>query len=181
MRIIAGKYKGRRIICPEGKTVRPTSDMVRSATFNILNNIVDWENANALDVCCGTGAFGIEALSRGVKFAAFIDSSREAIEATRHNLAKVNEDPAHYEIYSNAVENLPAARRQFDVIYIDPPYSAGLVPKALKSLREKGWLAEKPIIIVETGEREKIIFPPEFEVRDERRYGNTKLLRIKLV
>ncbi len=177
MRVIAGKYKGRKIECPSGDKIRPSSDMLRGAVFNILQFAVDWENANVLDVCCGTGAFGIEALSRGAKFAGFIDSAREALDVTKHNLMKLNEDK--FETMLHAVENLPAARKQYDVIYIDPPYLVGLVPKALKSLKEKNWIAPKAIILAEVSERDKLVLPDGFKIKDERRYGNSKLLNIE--
>jgi len=179
MRIIAGKYKGRKIECPPGDKIRPSSDMLRGAVFNILQFNVDWENANVLDVCCGTGAFGIEALSRGAKFVGFMDSSRESLDVTKHNLTKLNEDK--FELMLNAVEALPLARKQYDVIYVDPPYLTGLVPKALKSLREKNWIAPNAIILAEASERDKIAAPEGFEIKNERRYGNSKLLKIELL
>ena len=180
MRIIAGKHKGRRIDCPPGDAIRPTSDMLRGAVFNILNFNVDWENSNVLDLCCGTGAFGIEALSRGAKFVTFIDSGREALETTRHNLEKIKEDGKH-EILSCSAENLPAAKRQYAVSYIDPPYSSGVVPKALKALKEKNWIADGAHILAEIAEREKFTAPEGFELKDARRYGNSKLLILKLI
>lgn len=179
MRIIAGKHKGRRIDCPEGNAIRPTSDMLRGAVFNILNFAVDWENANILDGCCGTGAFGIEALSRGAKFVTFVDSNRDSIEVTKHNLSKLNED-GHYEFMSHAIENLPEARRQYNVLYIDPPYSSGLVPKALKVLRNKNWIAKDAIIMAEIAERDKLAAPEGYVIKSERRYGNSKLIILSL-
>lgn len=180
MRVIAGQYKGRKIDCPEGKAIRPSSDMLRGAVFNILQFNVDWENAKVLDVCCGTGAFGIEALSRGAKFACFIDSSRESIEVTKHNLNKFNIPYENYELSHQSVENLGNARQAYDVIYVDPPYLQGLVPKALKNLKDKNWIAPGAMILAEASERDKIILPDGFVLKDERRYGNSKLLKIEM-
>lgn len=180
MRVIAGKHKGRRIECLEGKTIRPTSDMLRGAVFNKLQFNVDWESTNVADICCGTGAFGIEALSRGAQYVTFVDSNRESLDMTRKNLSKLGEE-GHYELLGSAVENLPVSRKQHGVLYIDPPYFAGIVPKALKSLKEKNWIAPEAVIMCEMSERDKFAAPEGFEIVEERRYGNTKLVIVKLV
>lgn len=179
MRIIAGLYKGRKIDCPEGDKIRPTSDMLRSAVFNILQFRVEWENSQVLDACCGTGAFGIEAISRGAKFVSFIDASRESLDVTKHNLTKLNVPLEKFDMMLHAIEALPEARRRYDIIYLDPPYLKGLVPKGLKSLAAKNWIAEGAIILAEIAERDKIEMPPGFTLLDERKYGNSKLLKIK--
>ena len=181
MRIIAGKYKGRKVECPPGDKIRPSSDMLRGAVFNILQFAVDWPNANVLDACCGTGAFGIEALSRGAKHVGFLDSSRESLEVTRHNLEKMGIEKTQYDLFLQPVENLSSARAQYDVIYIDPPYHSGIVPKALKALKEKNWIAPGAIILAETSERDKTATPEGFVITEERRYGNSKLLKISLM
>lgn len=180
MRVIAGKHKGRRIDCLEGKAIRPTSDMMRGAVFNMLNFNVDWEATNVLDICCGTGAFGIEALSRGAAFVGFVDSSRESIEMTRHNLSKLGDDDK-VSVMQHSIENLPIAKKKYHVIYIDPPYFAGLVPKALRNLRDKGWVADNAIILAEMAERDKITAMDGYEITNERRYGNSKLVTLKKV
>ena len=174
MRVIAGKYKGRRLDLPKSKDVRPTSNIVLAAVFNILNNIVTWEEVAMLDLCSGTGAFGIEALSRGAKHITFIDNNLDSLELTKRNLAKL--DAANYEVMKAAVENLPMARHKFDIVYIDPPYFSNLVPKALKNLKAKEWLSESAIVIAEMSRKEKFTPPESWEIKDERNYGNKKIV-----
>ena len=174
MRIIAGKYKGRKIEMPKTKDVRPTADMVRGAVFNILNNLIDWEETTIMDLCCGTGSFGIEALSRGAKFVCFIDNNLDSIELTRRNLAKLEAD--NCEVIKAAAENLPIARRKYDIIYIDPPYFSGLVVKALKNVKAKEYLNKDSIIIAEMSRKEKFAAPDGFIIKDERDYGNKKII-----
>jgi 16S rRNA (guanine966-N2)-methyltransferase len=174
MRVIAGNYKGRNIDCPKGDRIRPTSDMVRTAVFNILSTRVDLESAKVLDVFCGTGAYGIEALSRGAEFVGFVDNHRESIEVTKHNINKMHQEK-NYKIYGYDAEKLPKADVQYDVILIDPPYKSGFVPKTLLALKNGGWIADGALIIAEEGELEKIEFPAGFEIKLDRRYGNTKV------
>ena len=174
MRVISGKYKGRTIECPKGNRIRPTSDMVRSAVYNILNNFVDWENANLLDVFCGTGAFGIEALSRGAKFVGFIDNHRESVEFTKKNLQRIHTENNTY-VYSYDATQLPKADRAYDVIFIDPPYNSGLIGKVLNGLKNGGWINAGARIILEESDKENVGAMPGFKVVNDRRYGNTKL------
>ena len=175
MRIIAGKHRGRKIESPEGKRVRPTSDMVRGAVFNMLQNIVDWENLNVLDVCCGTGAFALEALSRGAKFAGLIDSHRESLKFAEGNIAAMKET-ANTSIFAATVEKLPRADREYDLIFIDPPYNLGLVDIAVYSLVKHGWVSKNAILVLELSEKEKIKCIDILDVYKERMYGKTKVL-----
>jgi 16S rRNA (guanine966-N2)-methyltransferase len=180
MRVIAGNYKGRNIDCPKGNRIRPTSDMVRTAVFNILNTRVDIEEANVLDVFCGTGAYGIEALSRGGKFVGFIDNHRESLDTTRHNIGKMHQEK-NYKIYGYDAEKLPKADIQYNVILIDPPYKSGFVPKTLAALKAGDWIAPDALIVAEEGELEEIKLPEGFEFKSERRYGNTKVYLIAML
>lgn len=175
MRVIAGKHRGRIIESPEGKRVRPTSEMVRGAVFNILQNIIDWENTSVLDVCCGTGAVGIEALSRGAKFAGFIDSHRESLKFAEKNIAALKETP-NTVIFAATLEKLIKADRRYDLIFIDPPYNEGLVDVAIPALIKHGWLADNATLVIEMSERET---PKTLEILDiskERSYGKTKVI-----
>jgi len=187
MRIIAGKHKGRRIELSKeaADNVRPTSDFAREAIFNILThgkyglNGHSFIDKDVLDMFCGTGAFGLEALSRGAAKVLFIDSSRDAITNTRYNTAKMKEDD-HAEFLVADGTKLPKARKQYSLIFLDPPYFGKLIEPALKSLYAGGWIAEDALIVVEHDAKEAINFPTEFTKVDERKYGRAIVNLLKL-
>lgn len=179
MRIIAGKHRGRKLESPEGNRVRPTSDMVRGAVFNIMQNITDWENTNVLDVCCGTGAFGIEALSRGAKFAGFIDSHRESLKFTESNLKNLGET-SNAAVFAATLEKLPRANMEYDLIFIDPPYNSGLCDIALTELVKHGWVNIDATLVFEMSERESLKLTNLLDVSKEKIYGKTKVIFAKL-
>ncbi|MCE2927664.1 MAG: 16S rRNA (guanine(966)-N(2))-methyltransferase RsmD [Rickettsiales bacterium] len=187
MRIISGKHKGRRLeLSKEAAAhVRPTSDFARQAIFNILThgkhglNGHTFEDKVVLDVCCGTGAFGLEALSRGAAKVTFIDQSREALACAKHNVTRAGELEACDFVQAN-LSQLPKARREYDVIFIDPPYQQKLLPVALESLRAGGWIAPDAVLVIEHDESETVILPPAFTCVDSRRYGRAMVELIKL-
>ena len=179
MRIIAGKHRGRKIESPEGKRVRPTSDMVRGSIFNMLSNLVDLEGLSVLDVCCGTGAFGLEALSRGAEFAGFIDSHRESLKFAEHNIEQMKEK-ANSAVIAATVEKLPRANREYNIIFIDPPYKSGLIDIALPNLIKHGWVHPKALLILEMAEEEITTSAHLLEIHRERQYARTKVIFAQL-
>ncbi len=147
MRIISGKYRGKRLIAPEGKTTRPTSDKVRESVFNILVSRGETEGS-VLDLFAGTGALGIEALSRGAEYALFVDKNPEAAAVVKKNLANVGAKmPVYNTDWKVAVRKL--AGKKFDVIFLDPPYSLGIESDLIKSISDAGLLAENGCIVLE--------------------------------
>lgn len=150
MRVIAGDFKGRRLDPIEGMDIRPTSDKVKESLFNILgNSVID---SVFLDLFGGTGAIGIEALSRGAKHVVFIDSSAKSIKVLKGNLDKLNiKDKAevYNTDYSTAISKLYKYGRQFDIVFIDPPYRVGIAESALKEIDKNPILAQSGIIVVE--------------------------------
>ncbi len=121
MRVIAGKYKGKKLFSPQGNDVRPTTDRIKETVFNILTSKSDFEGATVLDLFSGSGALGIEALSRGATTAVFVDKSRDSIELTKLNLAHVGaEAEVYFADFRVALRKLSG--RQFDFIFLDPPY-----------------------------------------------------------
>jgi len=172
MRIVAGKYRSRKLQVPKDQTIRPTSEKLRAAVFNILNNRVEWEGLKVLDMFCGTGAMGIEALSRGAEKVVFMDNSQESIALTKQNLAMLGED-CKVELRDSS--NLPTANEQFDIIFVDPPYKTDLASKALVSLRAGGWISKDGIVVVETGRRVDVAVDG-FEGIKEKIYGTAKLI-----
>lgn len=132
MRIVGGKYKGRTLVTFNGKDVRPTADMVRESLFNILQFRII--GADFLDLFCGTGAMGIEALSRGANSVVFNDFSKDSIKLVKSNLEKCKVDGG-YEITNRDAETyLQTSNRKFDFIYVDPPYSTDLGERALEKV-----------------------------------------------
>jgi 16S rRNA (guanine966-N2)-methyltransferase len=131
-----------------------------------------------LDVFCGTGAFGLEALSRGAAKAVFIDSAREALGAARHNASRMGALSQCEFLQANATQ-LPKARQGFELVFLDPPYHQKLLPPALSGLHAGGWLAQDAIVIIEHDEAETTVLPDGFHCVDMRRYGRAVVELIK--
>src|ERR1051326_8069169 len=175
MRIVAGKHRGRRIAAPPGDAVRPTSERAREALFNILAHgrfapAPVFEDARVLDVFAGTGAFGLEALSRGARFATFIEKDRAAREALAANVKALGEAGRTRLLAADATAP-PRADGHYDLVFLDPPYRSALAAPALKALRRTGWLALGALIVVELAARSDFEPPAGFEALEERRYG----------
>ncbi len=175
MRIIAGEFRGRKLNAPKDETMRPTSDKTRGAIFNILEHR-NW-NAHPLlatshvaDVCCGTGAMGLEALSRGVRHVTFIDSSRESLALTKANIAPLKCAERCTLIHSPS-HNITLTSPQFDLVMLDPPYRMNLAEKTLLHFERQGLLKQHCVITVETARDEPLALPASFEQLDERGYG----------
>ena len=151
MRIIAGNARGRIIKMPNGTKTRPTQDRVRESIFNIIREIVP--GARVLDLYAGSGAFGIEALSRGASFAAFVDNNQECARTIRANLQVVGEDKGLSSVIrmdtSLAVSLLKKKKELFDIVFLDPPYHKGLAKNCLIKLSPCDILSEHSFIIVE--------------------------------
>ena len=181
MRIVAGRLKGRTIAAPEGRDVRPTSDRVRESLFNILEHR-DWgkggrspvPGARVLDAFCGTGALGLEALSRGAAHATFLDNARPALAVCRENVRKLGQI-ANADILQGDTLKPVRPRAPCDLVFLDPPYGQDLVPKALAALAAEGWFAPGAICIVETGAREVFDAPADFTELDDRTYGAARI------
>ncbi|MBI5492941.1 MAG: 16S rRNA (guanine(966)-N(2))-methyltransferase RsmD [Deltaproteobacteria bacterium] len=174
MRVIGGIWKGRRLSSFRGLSVRPTSDKVREAVFNILPG--DFPFKKVLDLFAGTGAMGIEALSRGAEEIVFVDSDPAAISIIRKNLDSLGYAGAGVlkRDAVSAVRTFSKKGERFGLIFIDPPYSSGLVAQTLKAIDEEGIAEAGGIIVAEASKRAPV--SGEFKnLRqfDERRYGDT--------
>ncbi len=171
MRIISGKYKTRKIETLNSNDTRPTTDKVRENIFNILGTA----SGEVLDLFAGSGALGIEALSRGAEGAIFIDGARDAIGVVRKNTKGIEE---HVEIFRNdyrrALKALAKREKQFDLIFLDPPYHKNIAPDALAMINELGILKEDGRIIVETHKDEDFM-APSYESVKEAVYGTIKV------
>ena len=162
MRIIAGQYKGRRLKTLDGLAVRPTSDRMRETLFNILMPRI--EGARFADVCAGSGAVGIEALSRGASHVTFIESSRKAVSIISENLRHCGIAEDFQLIPRDAVmalKYLAQENRQFDVVYFDPPYDSEIYSPVLWQIAQHNLLAEDGIIVVE--HRRQLPLAPNYD------------------
>ncbi len=177
VRIVGGKHRGRRLIAPDGQDTRPTSDRTREAIFNILAH-ADWAPAFAdavvVDGFCGTGALGLEALSRGAARCSFLDLGRPALDAVRANVAALGVQPCVDVLRADATRP-PAAAQACNLVFLDPPYARGLAPLALAALAQAGWVADGALAVVELGEGDPLPPPDGFALIDERRYGDTRV------
>jgi len=156
MRIIAGKYRSRVIKKPKGAEVRPTQDRVREAVFNILGRVC--EGARVLDLYSGSGAFGIEALSRGAEEALFVDNNGTCVSTIKKNLKDLAISDNIYLIKSDAIKAIRrygAAKERFDLIFLDPPYHEGLVEKALMVLGECDIIRTSGFVVAEHSKKDK--------------------------
>ncbi len=184
MRIVGGSHRGRRLLAPPGDTVRPTSDRAREALFNILSHGrfaaggISFAGAAVLDAFAGTGALGLEALSRGAAEAVFIEQDREALTILRRNVEALGED-ARARILPGDATHPPRASSRCVVAFLDPPYQSGLAVPALEALETAGWLAPEALVVIETAAREELAPPAGFSLIDERVYGAARLLFLR--
>lgn len=185
LKIVGGKHRGRSIATPEGMTTRPTSNRARESLFNILTHarwrddgISPLVDARVLDAFAGSGALGIEALSRGAAHATFLDNDAAAIRLIGENLRKMGE-AANAKVVRADATRPPPSREGCDLVFLDPPYRSGLAAPALSALAEAGWLAPHAIATVELGSTEDLGPLPDFEPIDERRYGAAKIVILR--
>ncbi|MBL6077909.1 16S rRNA (guanine(966)-N(2))-methyltransferase RsmD [Belnapia sp. T18] len=181
MRIIAGRHRGRRLAAPAGMATRPTADRVRQALFDMLWH-APWggrervEGATVLDAFAGTGALGLEALSRGAARASFLETDRAALAALRANIAACREE-ARCTVLAADATRPPRAASPCGLLFLDPPYAEGVMERALAALAA-GWIAPDAIICAEyaTG---NAVPPPGFALLAERAHGAAQLLVLR--
>lgn len=178
MKIVGGKYRGRHLLSPSFKGIRPTTNMVKEAIFNVIGGAVT--GAEILDLFAGTGALGIEALSRGAKSAVFVDSSQEACDLIRSNLKKLGISSAATVMQAqceSAVKKLYDAGRSFDIIFIDPPYHKSELEGILLLLGAMNILKKNGIAVVEHSCKTKALQSAGGGISafKTRRYGDTSV------
>ncbi len=183
MRVVGGLKRGFKLACPGGKRVRPTADRVREAAFNILTPYLI--EALVLDLLAGTGALGIEALSRGAKRATFVDSHHQSIAAIRQNLAHCDFTHKSTIIKKDALaflrENADTLTEPFDLVFVDPPYAWGKTPELL-GLIGPSVLASAGLVLVEHAFGDKLpVTVGQLSQTDCRRYGDTELVFYQLL
>jgi 16S rRNA (guanine966-N2)-methyltransferase len=178
MRIVGGEFRGRPLAAPRTDAIRPTTDRTREAVFNVLAHRFGekLEGARVLDLFAGTGALGLEALSRGAAFAVFIDESAEARGLIRSNVEAFGLT-GRTKIFRRDATALGEAGTlaPFDLVFADPPYGKGLGERALRSARSGGWLAAKALCVVEEAASAPFETGSGFDLLDERGYGETMI------
>lgn len=173
MRIIAGKWRGRKLIAPEGMATRPTADRVRETLFSMLaSRIGSFEDLRVADLYAGSGAFGLEALSRGASFACFVDSEPRAIAAIRGNTAALDVG-ARAQVLQRPVEQV-RIDETFDLVFADPPYGPGSGTAALREILAAGLVSSGDWIAIES-ERGDIVDPQGCKISVERDVGRAQL------
>ena len=179
MRIVAGTLRGRPLATPRDERIRPTSDRVRESVFNILSHgaaSLHFEGARVVDLFAGTGALGLEALSRGAAFALFVEEDPQARALIRTNVEAFGLTGTTKIFRRDATGLGPAAQMgHYDLAFLDPPYDKGLAERALTSLAAGGWLKPGAIAVVEERADVALAWPPAFTLLDERTYGDTKV------
>ena len=181
LRIIGGKLKRRKLYTIPGTLTRPTADRLRESIFNILACLV--KDAVVLDLFSGTGALGLEALSRGANSAVFIDNSKETLSVVERNIQACAVDNHSQIIPWNIVKNLNCIKSvdsKFNLVFMDPPYNKGMIKLALLNLHDSGSIEKEACIIVEHTSFEPVPGAcKQFELTDQKKYGKTLISFIK--
>lgn len=182
MRLVGGRHRGRPLAAPPGRDTRPTADRAREALFNILAHGygIDLDAIDVLDAFAGSGALGLEALSRGARRVWFIEHHPAAAAVIESNLRTLGEEAKGTVLRADA-SHPPPGGRACCLALLDPPYGSGLGGPALSALAARGWLAKDALCVVEVAAREEFQPPPEFVVEEERSYGAARFVFLRRV
>ena len=181
MRIVGGRLRGRALTGPKGPGLRPTSDRLREAVFNVLAHAYDdaCAGARVIDLFAGTGALGIEAVSRGAAHALFVDQGAEARALIRQNVEALGLGGVTRLFRRDATKLGPTQDAPFTLAFLDPPYGQGLAPLALASLRDGGWLAPGALVVVEEEAGAELGEIAGFERLERRDYAGTQVVFLR--
>jgi 16S rRNA (guanine966-N2)-methyltransferase len=184
MRVVGGRLRGRNLASPSSRDIRPTADRLRESLFNILIHGYDDPigDARVLDLFAGTGALGIEAVSRGAAFALFVDNGAEARALLRNNVEALGLGGVT-KVYRRDAANLGPAHplEPFSLVFLDPPYRMTLAEQALKSLRDGNWLTPGALLVVEEAKSAGFIAPQGFAELERRAYDDTEFTFLRAV
>ena len=187
MRIIGGKYKGLKLTPPDGSKIRPTSGRLKESLFSIISSnkyMINIENCNVLDICCGAGSLGMEALSRGAISVYFIDKDHSSVNLVRKNISKLKIDEQSNNnikiIKNEATKALKNIKKIFQIVLIDPPYNTNITEKCLFKLKELNLINQDSYIFAESSKAETFNYEG-YQILDIKIYGNSKLTILKLL
>jgi 16S rRNA (guanine966-N2)-methyltransferase len=182
MRVIGGKFKGKKLIEPKDKKTRPLKDLTKESIFNIINHSnkfsIDLKKAKVLDLFSGVGSFGIECLSLGASHVTFIEKYEEVLPILRKNINNLK-SKISYEIIESDILNkfkFKNLKLRYDIVFLDPPYKERALENILLKIIENKILRNNGIIIIHRHKKEKDIFPKNFHLIDEKRYGISKII-----
>ena len=182
MRIISGKFKGKKILEPKDLNTRPLKDLTKESIFNIIQHSnkfkINFENSEILDLFSGTGSFGIECISRGAKFVTFVENYKEILPILKKNLANLKLVSNYSIIEKNIFDNfnLKEFEKQFDIIFLDPPYKEKNLKDVLSYLIDEKILKLGGIIIIHRHKKQIDTLPNQIKILEEKRYGISKIL-----
>ncbi len=182
MRVVGGRLRGRNLASPASREIRPTADRLRESVFNILIHAYGDPIAGArvLDLFAGTGALGIEAISRGASFALFVDNGAEARALLRNNVEALGLGGVTKVFRRDATDLGPAHPVEpFSLVFLDPPYGKGSAEKALTSLRDGGWLSKGALLVVEEAKAAAFTAPEGFAELERRAYDDTEFVFLR--
>jgi len=178
MRIVAGEWRGRSIVAPPGETTRPTADRTRETLFNMLaSRLGSFEGLSVADLFAGSGALGLEALSRGCASCLFVEEDKRAVDAIRTNIAKLDAGQ-RASVQQASVLRLGPAKVPHDLILLDPPYETGAGAVAIERLMRLGWIGPATWISLEVSAKE-VPKLKDVEIESERKVGKAKLLLLR--
>ena len=182
MRIISGKFKGKKLLEPQNRQTRPLKDLTKESIFNIINHSnkfsIDINKAYVLDLFSGVGSFGIECLSQGASHVTFIEKYEGVLPILKKNINNLKSD-INYEIIESDILNkfkFKNLKLRYDIIFLDPPYKEKVLEKILKTIIENKVLKENGIIIIHRHKKEIDEFPKNFQLIDEKKYGISKII-----
>lgn len=179
MRIVAGQWRGRKLVAPKGEATRPTADRARETLFNMLTSrLGSFEGLRVADLFAGSGALGLEALSRGAAHCLFVEQDRAALDTIRANIASLDAR-ARAQVEAGSVMALRASAEPYDLLLLDPPYKTGAGEVALDRLLRLGWIGPESWIALETSARETTCVKG-LEIESERPVGKGKLTLLRL-
>ena len=182
MRIIAGNYKGKKILPPKDKLTRPLKDLTKESIFNIIKHSklfdIDLENSNILDLFSGVGSFGLECLSRGAANVTFVESYKEVLIVLKNNINNIKQQNSSNIIERDifAENTLKALNNKFDIIFMDPPYKEKKLVDLIDAIIKLKLLKNNGIIVVHRHKKEEDIFPNEFNIIIKKNYGISKII-----
>ena len=188
MRIIAGSFKGSKLYIPKNKNTRPLKDLVRESIFNLLTHsnkiICEFENANVLDLYAGSGSFGLECLSRKAKNVFFVEREKQAYKILNKNIQKLKVEEktkVFFEDIFKLIKKKNIFNSKFEIIFCDPPYDDKNIKKIIELIYNKNLLNRNGTIVLHRNKKTKEKFPNYFKIVDERIYGLSKIIFMKLL
>tara|TARA_B110000037_G_scaffold31416_1_gene37753 strand:+ start:1410 stop:1970 length:561 start_codon:yes stop_codon:yes gene_type:complete len=182
MRVISGKFKGKKILTPKDKTTRPLKDLTKESIFNIITHSnkfnIQLQNSNVLDLFSGVGSFGLECLSRGSSYVIFVENYKEVLLILKNNISNMNFQENVLVIEKDIIENLDfdQIKQRIDIIFMDPPYKEKNLSKLLIKIKKAKILSQEGIVIIHRHKKENDTFPKNFKIFEEKIYGISKVI-----